>query len=86
MSMSTSLSSARVEENTCTPETGLLKASVPLCRKLQSEAKPTRTSAAKEIAAASVVAAAEIYESMYAGAMTVMKSGGSTTADFVGHK
>eukprot|EP00891_Asterochloris_glomerata_P007958 jgi/Astpho2/7958/Aster-06555 len=55
-------------------------------QKLQSDAKPTRTSAAKEIAAASVVAAAEIYESMYAGAMTVMKSGGSTTADFVGHK
>ena len=52
----------------CNPEIALLKPSVLLCRKLQSDAKPTRTSAAKDIAAASVVAAAEIYESMYAGA------------------
>lgn len=81
-----SSSSASVKQTTCTPEQALLKPSVLFCRKLQSDAKPTRTSAAKEIAAASVVAAAEIYESMYAGAMTVMKSGGSTTADFVGHK
>jgi spartin len=53
--------------------------------KLQSNT-PTRRSAAKDIASASVVAAAEIYESMYLAGQTVLKQGGSSTAQFVGHK
>ena len=58
---------------------------VHVCRKLQSNT-PTRRGAAKDIASASVVAAAEIYDSMYVAAQTVLKQGGTTTSQFVGHK
>lgn len=56
-----------------------------LCRKLQGS-KSTRRNAAREIAAASVVAAAGIYDSMNVAANTVLQSGGQTTSSFIGHK
>ena len=58
---------------------------VCLCRKLQGS-KSTRKNAAREIAAASVVAAAGIYDSMNVAANTVLQSGGQTTSSFIGHK
>lgn len=48
--------------------------------------KSTRRSAARDIAAASVVAAAGIYDSMNMGANTVLHSGGETASSFIGHK
>lgn len=54
-------------------------------RKLQGDST-TRRSAAREIAAASVVAAAGIYESMDQAARTVMYQGGATSSSFIGHK
>ncbi|KAL0047690.1 hypothetical protein WJX82_009562 [Trebouxia sp. C0006] len=54
-------------------------------QKLQGS-KSTRTNAAREIAAASVVAAAGIYDSMNVAANTVLQSGGQTTSSFIGHK
>jgi len=56
-----------------------------LCRKLQGS-KSTRRNAAREISAASVVAAAGIYNSMNVAANTVLQSGGQTTSSFIGHK
>ena len=56
-----------------------------ICRKLQGS-KSTRMNAAREIAAASVVAAAGIYDSMNVAANTVLQSGGQTTSSFIGHK
>ena len=55
------------------------------CRQLQGS-KSTRRSAARDIAAASVVAAAGIYDSMNTGANTVLHSGGETASSFIGHK
>lgn len=54
-------------------------------RKLQGS-KSTRRTAARDIAAASVVAAAGIYDSMNVAANTVLQSGGQTTSSFIGHK
>ena len=56
-----------------------------MCRKLQGS-KSTRRSAARDIAAASVVAAAGIYDSMNVAANTVLHTGGETTSSFIGHK
>ncbi len=46
----------------------------------------SRADAAQEIAAASLVAAVEIYASMEEAARTVVKSSGQATADLVGHR
>lgn len=48
--------------------------------------KSTRRSAARDIAAASVVAAAGIYDSMNVAANTVLHTGGEATSGFIGHK
>lgn len=45
-----------------------------------------RPNAAKEIAAAAVVAASGIYDSMEQASRLVLKSGGQATSEFVGHK
>lgn len=54
-------------------------------RQLQGS-KSTRRNAAKDIAAASVVAAAGIYDSMNTAASTVFFAGGETTSKFIGHR
>lgn len=46
----------------------------------------SRADAAQEIAAASLVAAVEIYASMEEAARIVVKSSGQATADLVGHR
>ena len=56
-----------------------------LCRQLQGS-KSTRRNAAKDIAAASVVAAAGIYDSMNTAASTVFFAGGESTSKFIGHR
>lgn len=54
-------------------------------RQLQGS-KSTRRTAAKDIAAASVVAAAGIYDSMNVAASTVFFAGGESTSKFIGHR
>lgn len=46
----------------------------------------TRPSAAREVAAASVVAAVGIYDSMEQAARLVLSSGGQATSEYIGHK
>ena len=57
----------------------------PACRRMTSS-DAARVQASREIAAASVVAASEIYESMEQAVKLVFKTTGSASANFVGHK
>ena len=45
-----------------------------------------KRSAIKDVAAASVLAALEVYESMEAAALVVTKAGGDATSGFVSHR
>lgn len=45
-----------------------------------------RQSAIRDVAAASVLAALEVYESMEAAALTVTKASGDATSGFIQHK